>query len=158
MGSYRSLRVVAGHVRLLRVFYNQQFGRQYTTMNFEGLANEKIGTTGKPPFIYGTAWKKEDSTRLVTEALSAGFRAIDTAAQPKHYREDLVGDALRDCFEHGIVKREQLFVRNTFMPRSNLQLLTITRSKPNSHLPMAKTRATCHMTIQPLSNNKSTHL
>lgn len=107
MGNYPSLRVVAGHARLLT--YSQPLRRQYT-MNFQGLANQKLGTTGNPPFIYGTAWKKEDSTRLVTEAISAGFRAIDTAAQPKHYREELVGDALRDCFEKGIVKREQIFV------------------------------------------------
>ncbi|QDS77464.1 hypothetical protein FKW77_007056 [Venturia effusa] len=113
MGIFRSLRVVAGHARLLS--YNQSFRREFT-MNFEGLANEKLGTTGKPAFIYGTAWKKEDSTRLVTQAVSAGFRAIDTAAQPKHYREELVGDALRECFEKGIVKRDQIFIQTKFTP------------------------------------------
>ena len=41
--------------------------------------------------IYGTAWKKEETTRLVEEALLCGFKAVDTACQPKHYREDLVG-------------------------------------------------------------------
>jgi diketogulonate reductase-like aldo/keto reductase len=79
-------------------------------MKFEELANEKLGAIGKPPFIYGTAWKKEDTKKLVTEALAAGFRAIDTAAQPRHYREELVGDALRHAFESGIVTREQIFV------------------------------------------------
>jgi hypothetical protein len=63
------------------------------------------------PFIYGTAWKKDNTTRLVKDAISAGFRAFDTAAQPKHYREDLVGIALREAIEDGMVKREQLFVR-----------------------------------------------
>lgn len=80
-------------------------------MNFDSHANQKLGATGQPPFIYGTAWKKENTKKLVTEAISAGFRVIDTAAQPKHYREELVGDALRDCYESGTVKREQIFVR-----------------------------------------------
>ncbi|TLD29484.1 putative aldo-keto reductase [Venturia nashicola] len=113
MGCYRSLRVVAGHARLLNS--HKPLCRQYT-MNFQGLANEKLGSTGNPPFIYGTAWKKENSTKLVTEAVSAGFRAIDTAAQPKHYREGLVGDALRECFEKGIVKREEIFIQTKFTP------------------------------------------
>ena len=37
-----------------------------------------------PNMIYGTAWKKENTTTLVYEALMEGFRAIDTACQPKH--------------------------------------------------------------------------
>jgi diketogulonate reductase-like aldo/keto reductase len=32
---------------------------------------------------------------LVEQAVLAGFRGIDTACQPKHYREDLVGQALQ---------------------------------------------------------------
>jgi len=47
-----------------------------------------------PPFIYGTAWKEADTTRLTQLAMSAGFRAIDTANQAKHYQEALVGEAL----------------------------------------------------------------
>ena len=47
-----------------------------------------------PPIFYGTAWKKEKTISLVTLALESGFRAVDTACQPKHYREDLVGEAL----------------------------------------------------------------
>ena len=65
--------------------------------------------------IYGTAWKKEDTTTLVYEALMEGFRAIDTACQPKHYREDLVGLALLKAYESGI-KREDLFLQTKFTP------------------------------------------
>jgi diketogulonate reductase-like aldo/keto reductase len=36
--------------------------------------------------IYGTAWKKEATTQLVIKAVLNGFRGIDTACQPKHYR------------------------------------------------------------------------
>lgn len=46
-------------------------------------------------FIYGTAWKEERTTELVVHALRAGFRCFDTAAQPRHYREDLVGEGIR---------------------------------------------------------------
>mmetsp|Transcript_18450 Transcript_18450/g.39642 ORF Transcript_18450/g.39642 Transcript_18450/m.39642 type:complete len:304 (+) Transcript_18450:62-973(+) len=67
-----------------------------------------------PRMIYGTAWKKERTTDLVIKAVLAGFKGIDTACQPKHYREDLVGEALvRLQQEHG-VKREQLFLQTKF--------------------------------------------
>jgi predicted aldo/keto reductase-like oxidoreductase len=79
-------------------------------MRFDGTANKLFRTVGKPPFIYGTAWKKESTTALVTQALAAGFRVIDTAAQPRHYREDLVGKALRRSYKAGVVKREDVFV------------------------------------------------
>ena len=38
-----------------------------------------------PRIIYGTAWKKEQTAVLVEQAIEQGFRAIDTACQPKHY-------------------------------------------------------------------------
>jgi len=56
-------------------------------------------------------WKKENTTKLVLQALKAGFRSIDVAAQPRHYREDLVGEALRQAYSEGIVRREEVFVR-----------------------------------------------
>ena len=37
-----------------------------------------------PNMIYGTAWKKENTTDLVFEALKQGFIGVDTACQPKH--------------------------------------------------------------------------
>ena len=64
----------------------------------------------QPAFIYGTAWKKAETKRLVKEALVHGFRRVDTAAQPRHYQEPLVGDALREAFEEGLVKREEIYV------------------------------------------------
>ncbi len=79
-------------------------------MKFDGAANQLFRTVGKPPFVYGTAWKKEATATLVGHALAAGFRAVDTAAQPKHYREDLVGEALRRAYKAGLVSREDVFV------------------------------------------------
>lgn len=63
-----------------------------------------------PVFIYGTAWKKERSADLVHTAIKAGFRAVDTAAQPRHYEEPLVGDGIRRAIADGTVKREDLYV------------------------------------------------
>ena len=34
--------------------------------------------------LYGTAWKKDRTKELVYQAIKSGFRAIDTACQPKH--------------------------------------------------------------------------
>ena len=63
-----------------------------------------------PVFIYGTAWKKERTADLVHQALTAGFRAVDTAGQPKHYQEHLVGDGIRRAIQAGTVNREDLYV------------------------------------------------
>jgi diketogulonate reductase-like aldo/keto reductase len=62
------------------------------------------------PFIYGTAWKKDQTKALVKEALVAGFRSVDTAAQPRHYQEHLVGEALREAYLEGIVERDHVYV------------------------------------------------
>ncbi|CAA7260657.1 unnamed protein product [Cyclocybe aegerita] len=66
--------------------------------------------------IYGTAWKKEQTTGLVVKAVLNGFRAIDTACQPKHYREDLVGAALLELQEKHNIKREDLFLQTKYTP------------------------------------------
>lgn len=63
-----------------------------------------------PALLYGTAWKSTATSDLVYRALKAGFRAIDTAAQPKHYNEDLVGSAVKKAIGDGLLKREDLFV------------------------------------------------
>ena len=68
-----------------------------------------------PNMIYGTAWKKENTTNLVFEALRQGFKGVDTACQPKHYREDLVGLGLLKAYEIGI-KRQDLFIQTKFTP------------------------------------------
>ena len=68
-----------------------------------------------PKIIYGTAWKKERTTRLVELALRSGFRGVDTACQPKHYSEALVGEALLNMQHEGI-KREEVFIQTKFTP------------------------------------------
>ena len=63
-----------------------------------------------PPLIYGTAWKKDQTRILVKQALLAGFRGVDTAAQPKHYQEDLVGQGIRDAMKEAVLKRAAVYV------------------------------------------------
>ena len=69
----------------------------------------------EPSFIYGTAWKKEATTALVRTAIAAGFTAIDTANQPRHYSEALVGEALAVLASEGIA-RDSLFLQTKFTP------------------------------------------
>ncbi|HEU4521955.1 MAG TPA: aldo/keto reductase [Thermoanaerobaculia bacterium] len=61
-----------------------------------------------PSFIYGTAWKEDQTELLVREALAAGFRAFDTANQRKHYYEAGVGAAIRG------VPRDELFLQTKY--------------------------------------------
>lgn len=69
-----------------------------------------------PKLIYGTAWKKDETARLVELAVKSGFRAIDTACQPRHYNEKGVGDALQNLYKDGF-KREELFLETKFTPK-----------------------------------------
>jgi len=70
-----------------------------------------------PNIIYGTAWKKEATNDFVIQALRSGFRAIDTACQPKHYAEERVGKALQELYKEGF-KRQELFLQTKFTPLS----------------------------------------
>jgi diketogulonate reductase-like aldo/keto reductase len=63
-----------------------------------------------PAFWYGTAWKEQRTEELTALALAAGFRAIDTANQRKHYDEAGVGAALARCG----IPRDQLFLQTKF--------------------------------------------
>jgi diketogulonate reductase-like aldo/keto reductase len=71
-----------------------------------------------PTFIYGTAWKEERTASVVGLALRAGFRAIDTANQRRHYFEAGVGEALAAAYREGVVTRADLFLQTKFTYRS----------------------------------------
>jgi diketogulonate reductase-like aldo/keto reductase len=72
------------------------------------------GRDQRPEFIYGTAWKEERTAALTELALRAGFRAIDTANQRKHYHEAEVGQALAAAYRAGVCQREDLFLQTKF--------------------------------------------
>lgn len=83
-------------------------------MNDEARQQAIITSAGvrMPRLVYGTAWKAERTAALVEAALRAGFRGIDTAAQPKHYDESGVGAGLAEAG----LPREQLYVQTKFTP------------------------------------------
>jgi diketogulonate reductase-like aldo/keto reductase len=66
-----------------------------------------------PRIIYGTAWKKADTARLVTLAVRSGFRGIDTACQPKHYDEAGVGAGVAASLREGLT-RADLYLQTKF--------------------------------------------
>jgi diketogulonate reductase-like aldo/keto reductase len=77
-----------------------------------------------PRFLYGTAWKESESTRLTELALRQGFRGIDTANQRRHYHEAAVGEAVAAAIASGVVSRDDLFLQTkfTFLPGQDHRL------------------------------------
>jgi diketogulonate reductase-like aldo/keto reductase len=63
-----------------------------------------------PRFLYGTAWKEDETERLTGLALRQGFRGIDTANQRRHYHEAAVGRAVAA----GPAPRGELFLQTKF--------------------------------------------
>jgi len=67
-----------------------------------------------PRFLYGTAWKEDQTQRLTELALHQGFRGIDTANQRRHYHEAAVGQAIAAAVASGLAAREDLFLQTKF--------------------------------------------
>ncbi len=67
-----------------------------------------------PNFLYGTAWKEDRTPALTELAIRAGFRAIDTANQRRHYFETGVGEGLASAYRAGVVTRADLFLQTKF--------------------------------------------
>lgn len=74
----------------------------------------KIIAHGAPFLVYGTAWKKEKTAGLVHQAVKAGFRFIDTACQPKHYNEPLVGEGWKRAADELGLDRSDIFLQTKF--------------------------------------------
>src|SRR5262245_17836144 len=67
-----------------------------------------------PRFVYGTAWKEDDTARLTELAIAQGFRGIDTANQRRHYHEAAVGEGIAACISRGLITRDDLFLQTKF--------------------------------------------
>lgn len=65
-------------------------------------------------FLYGTAWKEDQTKPLTRMAIEQGFRGIDTANQRKHYCEVAVGEAIQESIRDGIVSRAELFLQTKY--------------------------------------------
>jgi diketogulonate reductase-like aldo/keto reductase len=77
-----------------------------------------------PRFLYGTAWKEDQTRPLADLALKHGFRGIDTANQRRHYHEAAVGEAVAAAIAGGLVRRDELFLQTkfTFRPGQDQRL------------------------------------
>lgn len=74
----------------------------------------RIIAAHKPFMVYGTAWKKERTAELVSQAVHAGFRFIDTACQPKHYNEPGVGEGWTAAAAELGLPREDFFLQTKY--------------------------------------------
>ena len=68
----------------------------------------------KMHILYGTAWKEDNTARLVEEAIKAGFRFIDTACQPKHYNEAGVGEGWTRAASKLGLSRQDVYLQTKF--------------------------------------------
>lgn len=82
--------------------------------------------------IYGTAWKKEETDKLVYCALKEGFREISTAAQPINYEEALVALGVRRAIDTSVVARRDVSVRSPLFSVSSC-LLSVWNLHSSSH-------------------------
>ena len=73
-----------------------------------------IASSRVPRFLYGTAWKEDETQRLTELALEQGFRGIDTANQRRHYHEAGVGQGILTAINAGRVTRDDLFLQTKF--------------------------------------------
>src|SRR5579862_7212097 len=71
-----------------------------------------------PRFLYGTAWKEDQTQRLTELALRQGFRGIDTANQRRHYHEAAVGQGIAAAIKSGLLSRDDLFLQTKFTFRA----------------------------------------
>ena len=86
-----------------------------------------------PRIVYGTAWKKSETARLVGKAIRQGFRGIDTACQPKHYDEAGVGAGIARSLGGALV-RADLYLQSKFTPVSGQDPKSVPYD-PNAPLP-----------------------
>src|SRR5271155_2631485 len=82
-------------------------------LNPDDLRSTKLplnnGTGAMPALGFGTLIPDPVATRAATKAaLEAGFRTIDTAERYRTEKE--VGEALKEIFDEGKAKREDVFV------------------------------------------------
>ena len=84
-----------------------------------GSSGSGSGST-PPAIVFGTAWKKEATAETTWSAFQAGFRAFDTANQPRHYNESALGDVIARALAGGM-PREQLWVQTKYTQPSGHQ-------------------------------------
>mmetsp|Transcript_24154 Transcript_24154/g.57111 ORF Transcript_24154/g.57111 Transcript_24154/m.57111 type:complete len:403 (-) Transcript_24154:206-1414(-) len=90
-----------------------------TTATVQAHSSKTIFSKSKQPhLIYGTAWKKDMTSHHVHQAVKSGFRFIDTACQPRHYNEKLVGDGWTSAAHELGLERHQIWIQTKYTPPS----------------------------------------
>jgi diketogulonate reductase-like aldo/keto reductase len=104
----------------LSVFLEKRLDGGVTRDPEEAMSERSIVIDGVrvPRFLYGTAWKEDETARLTELALRQGFRGIDTANQRKHYHEAGVGKGIAAAVAAGVVTRGDLFLQTKFTFRA----------------------------------------
>jgi len=72
-----------------------------------------------PNFLYGTAWKEDQTEQLTYAAIASGFLGIDTANQRRHYYEAGAGKAVQQVLMEGRLQRSDLFLQTKFTYADN---------------------------------------
>jgi diketogulonate reductase-like aldo/keto reductase len=67
-----------------------------------------------PTFLYGTAWKEDQTEALTSLSIESGFVGIDTANQRRHYYEAGVGKALQKVLSENNKQRSDFFLQTKF--------------------------------------------
>ena len=67
-----------------------------------------------PTFLYGTAWKEDQTEALTLLAIESGFVGIDTANQRRHYYEAGVGKALQKALSENNKQRSDFVLQTKF--------------------------------------------
>ena len=87
---------------------------QYSHGRISSASNSQavlLAMASMPSLLYGTAWKDIRTADLVLLAFVHGFRAVDTAGQPKHYKEDLVGKGLDAACAQLELQRRDIWIQ-----------------------------------------------
>lgn len=80
------------HVNVWTMVASTTYFRTLLSLRLASSIASSYNLNEYPTLKYGTAWKKDRTADLVTKAIKAGFRHIDTACQPRHYHEAGTGD------------------------------------------------------------------
>jgi len=103
-----------------------------------------------PRFIYGTAWKGNETERLTRLAIEAGFRGIDTANQRRHYFEAGVGAAVAKAIRDEIVRRDELFLQTkfTYIDSQDHRLPYDPKGRPATQVQQSFTSSLEHLQVE----------
>ena len=91
------------------------------------------------------------------QAIGARSRAFDIAAQPKRYREDLIGEGTRQAVKVGLINRKEIYVSLSSFTSScfwNKRFIQRPSNKPSTAQLQGKVQRTVHTTLNLASEHK----